>query len=532
MTTELTIAYLADAGEAGALQTSIAELIGSWSDVDYIFAAGDMTGYVAGQTAAQTWAAFTALGIPIYPVLGNHESYDNAHPTEDETATLALFPHLPANGEGHSRYWSVELGDGLLRLDGWHSDEDHASFTDGIATGSTQYNYFEGLRDGSPAWWTMAMSHWPSEDRVANTKHKTELAHLADDKAYDLVLYGHTHANREFLQAGGWALNVSTGRTSRALEASEGETVVETFADTSQRNCVTRIRVTSAAMLWEIFDVATGQVIHTGGTGARKGRTAAVALAPLSLPESEGGGRREHSYKDVLWSAAKRRGLLPEQDGLQVSDAIQLTDFLNESLRFAWTYYTWPETVTDREKILPETGGDGRRYIPWLQQTYEDGWRRIGAVLEVCNTASTPRSLDYDLTPDGIVIKSKLGATDSVLVTWRSLPPEFTHATHSTTAAYAEGALVYDPTSGDGFRAYDAVSAGEALAGSRKWERLPIPWVLGPAVKAGVEALFLRAENQFDSEQVLEVAMVNLLDHEIGNLQVQQQQTLRYRRHQ
>ncbi len=522
MKTELTIAYVADAGLQGATQDAAVALIGSWG-ADAIVAVGDMYGYGAEPPPAEMWAPWLALGTPIYLSGGNHE-WDGGYTLDDH---LAVLPDQPGQF-GHQRYGFVELGDGLLHLALWHSGR-KSDWTDvepdGRDVGSTQYNNLTAAAAASRAWWRIAAAHHPPEAKLTGSgRVEPGMAHLVREGRYDLTLWGHSHQGRELLQNGYWSLNVSSAATPRALEASQGITAetCDVWEDGDERRLVTRLRVTPEAIRWDIFDTGTGAIVRTGGTGALRGRGESVLHAPLSLPVVEGGGALEHTFKHALWTVAKRRGLAPDLEQLQDTDAITITAHLESALKWAWEFYDWPCVILgddehdERTRFVPETGGDGRRWFPHRAQTRTSGWREIGQLLGAWGADG--RALCVKRTPAGFVVTSALGTDEEITVRYRRLPIRLGWEEHDPGQAYPRDAVVYDPASGHSYRAYDGAAEGDAVTDAAVWERQPIPYELCEPACAGAEALALHTEGQFDSAQVLALAMQSLLEHEIIQL--------------
>lgn len=222
MKSEITLAYIADAGQPGVLQDLAADLIHGWN-VDGILAAGDNAGYDASSIEA-CWARFKALGVPIFPAWGNHDyakGLDNC---------IAHFPDLP-KPFGHGRYYHTQLGEGLLRLGVWHSGRDD-SFTniepDGVAFDSAQYAAMAPAIAAAFDWWKIGMFHHPPTTRATEANRAlAAMSHVFEDRVYDLILCGHTHTNEILLVDDTVLLNISSAtqelETLAPVEISEGD---------------------------------------------------------------------------------------------------------------------------------------------------------------------------------------------------------------------------------------------------------------------------------------------------------------------
>lgn len=620
MIPELTLAYISDAGEPGTLQDQTAALIAGW-DVDALLTAGNNSGFSLDSLTA-CWAAFLALGVPIYPAWGNKD-YDN-----DIQASLALFPDLPAPF-GHSRWYHTQLNGSMLRLAVWSSFKD------------PDYGYTQDEQDtemtaaiaSALEWWKIGVCHIPPvTGKSGGANVDSTMESLLTSGAYDLLLFGKAQVNEEILCGGTRILNVSTstqsvgnvglnGTQTQSTVTFPAVAVMTTFTvsitgvgdvsfnsdfgesevaegldalltangaftalyssytdgsdliilrsaygalaavtgvvngyaltqlgstteplqgylteavpiwDDPQHHCAVKLRITLEAIRWEIYDVETGDLLRTGGIGPRRARGTTMLHAPLELPATEGAGARMLAYQKVLHSVARRGGLIPEQDGLEAGIAIQITEGANAAVKYAWEFYDWPELVRWQE-MTPVADAAGNPVIPWRSQTAL-GWQEIGVVLAVhsAEEATCYNALSYELRPAGIEILSELPDTGTVWVRWRPMPPEFTSTVWDSEVTYPRDSLVYDPDTGHVYRAFVEAAAGTVVSNDTIWGLVPIPHILAEPVKAGAEALFLRSEGQYGTATILESAMLSLLEHEIIQIQNQQQQSKFTRRY-
>lgn len=233
------------------------------------------------------------------------------------------------------------------------------------------------------------------------------------------------------------------------------------------------------------------------------------------------------SFRQVLYGGAKRLGMVPENDGLQRSDAVMLTEFINSAVKLAWEFYTWPDAQDLREEeILDHPTIEGARYVPRSTSA-----RTLKVTLKVwdrdprANCNACP--VTWNSQPDGLYFYSANLST--VWVQYRPEPPEYTDEEWSATRTYAAGDLTFDASgTGHVYRALQTVPAGTLFTSTAHWQQVPVLAILAEPIKAGVVGAWNAAEGQHGTARVKQEYMIELLDHEIVQIQNQGGQTIFY----
>lgn len=230
------------------------------------------------------------------------------------------------------------------------------------------------------------------------------------------------------------------------------------------------------------------------------------------------------SFRQVLYGAAKRLGMVPEQDGLDRSAAGKLTEFINSAVKLAWEFYSWPDVFQWRaEEIIAHPTLTGARYVPRVNAE-----RTLKVTLEIWDddprVSDTASQIGARVESDGIYFPSSY-PKNKVWVKFKSAPPEFSDTEWSALQSYAVGALVWDPGDGHVYRARLNVPAGTPTSSATHWTLVPVPDCLAEPVKAGVIGAWHAAEGQHGTARVKEEYMLELLEHEILQLENQGQMT-------
>lgn len=232
------------------------------------------------------------------------------------------------------------------------------------------------------------------------------------------------------------------------------------------------------------------------------------------------------SFRQVLYGAAKRVGMVPEQDGLQRTEAAMLTEFLNSAVKLAWEFYTWPDALQIRqESIIAHPTVTGAKYVP--RSNNDRTLKVITALWDTDPRVNrSAHSVFHTSQTDGLYFYNYSSST--VWVQYRPEPPEYTDEEWSATRAYTAGAIVWDAAldaSGHVFRALQYVAAGTMLTNTAHWEQVPVLACIAEAVKAGIVGAWNASENQHGTARVKQEYMLELLEHEILQIQNQGQQT-------
>jgi len=232
------------------------------------------------------------------------------------------------------------------------------------------------------------------------------------------------------------------------------------------------------------------------------------------------------SFRQVLYGAAKRAGMVPEQDGLQRTEAAMLTEFLNSAVKLAWEFYTWPDALNIRpETIIAHPTVTGAKYVP--RSTDERTLKVVTALWDSDPRANrTARSVFHTTQADGLYFYNHSDST--VWIQYRPEPPEYTDEEWNPTRPYATGSLVWDAAqdgSGHVFKARQTVPAGTVLSSTAYWESVPVLACIAEPVKAGIVGAWNASESQHGTARVKQEYMLELLEHEILQIQNQGQQT-------
>lgn len=243
---------------------------------------------------------------------------------------------------------------------------------------------------------------------------------------------------------------------------------------------------------------------------------------------------RTITFKDLLWGVARKAGLSPATDGLDVMVAAQITEGINTAIKLAWQYFDWPELCTVVSKTVLIHPTNGARYLPYQTGTFD-----FGTILAVTNTdprLGSATHVPYRLESDGFYMPD---SGDTVWVRHRVPPPTYTDFTYDS-LAHVAGDLVYRPEDGRVYRCLTATNFNALLGVSvippaapplaQWWEEVPVPAFLAEALKAGGLAAWERTEGQGGTAERIESIMLEWLDHEVDQIHLQQQQPKRWKR--
>jgi len=132
---------------------------------------------------------------------------------------------------------------------------------DGTGIESVQSLALKAAANASSSPWKVLAVHYPPVS--GRPGWLAELAHLLDG-TWDLVLCGHQHVNEEIDISGTVrVLNVSSRVETLASGSLEGAVVnaVKLWSNDTSR-CATMIYATEKALVWDVFDIATGAIIR------------------------------------------------------------------------------------------------------------------------------------------------------------------------------------------------------------------------------------------------------------------------------
>lgn len=240
------------------------------------------------------------------------------------------------------------------------------------------------------------------------------------------------------------------------------------------------------------------------------------------------------SFGSVLRDVALDQSMIPEQDGLEVGVAAMLARGISMATRYAYEYYDWPDAFV-WATFVPQ--GHPVALIPFVPRKYLN--LQLDCVTEMWTVpphidpdAACP--VEFTLGPDGFYLPGYEG--DRVSVRFRPPPPRFVTTPWDATTIYPVGALVFDAAEPDPALAHvykqtgNAPVSGNTLTDANVWTPQPILYALEEPIKAGASALYIRTEGQAGTAQLLDGAMVHLLEQQIIQIENQMEQTKEWRR--
>jgi 3',5'-cyclic AMP phosphodiesterase CpdA len=180
-----TFSFLAigDFGERGDAEEELSEAVHAVAErrgVDALVSVGDNAyPYANRDLLRMAWDSYEwveEMGLPFYPVLGNHDVKD-----DDGKSTMEFFD-MPG------RYYTEHLGDAdLFLLDAT------------IAADPDQLTWLEGAFRDSQATWRIVVLHYPPFSCSRSAQSETlDLLPVFEANGVDLVLTGHEHNYQRF----------------------------------------------------------------------------------------------------------------------------------------------------------------------------------------------------------------------------------------------------------------------------------------------------------------------------------------------
>jgi hypothetical protein len=223
------------------------------------------------------------------------------------------------------------------------------------------------------------------------------------------------------------------------------------------------------------------------------------------------------NFREILWSVANKAGLVPQESaGLQLAEAVQITDAINTAMRYAWNRYDWPPLCPVAEFAL-STHARGSKYLP-IADAPETVFAFYDADPLVCNARELRNYQDpegYHLPPD---------VPDTVWGRYRPSAPTYSAIDWREDVTYIAQDVVYYEPKRNCYRVKDTVptTTGVSPLDAGIWEVVPVPEFLSEAVKAAAFALFTSTEGQHGTAALLSSAADNLLDEETDRFEFQQ----------
>jgi len=264
---------------------------------------------------------------------------------------------------------------------------------------------------------------------------------------------------------------------------------------------------------------------------------------------------RTVTFKSVLWGLALRLGLDPAEN-LQTNQAQALVEYINARVREAWEWADWPELVAVEERAFAVAHDSSLTYntgnLVWDAGTasYYTALSAVPGGIQISNATYWEATATADVTKN--LPRAQTGQTEigdlfnvytrdphananpgeldwwpignnyqvqtnraTVWIYYRTVPSHFTEVPYSASRAYTTGETVYDPTTGECYRAAQG-STGQAVTNTTYWTKLDMPRVLSEAVKCGAYADSLREAGQSsragDEEGRYEAMLISEID--------------------
>jgi hypothetical protein len=223
------------------------------------------------------------------------------------------------------------------------------------------------------------------------------------------------------------------------------------------------------------------------------------------------------NFREILWSVANKAGLVPqESDGLQIAEAVQITDAINTAMRYAWNRYDWPP-VCPVSAVQLTAHSRGTRHLP-----IADAPETVFAFYEADPLVGNARELRNYQDPEGYHLPPD--SPDTVWCRYRPAAPTYNAIDWRDDVTYRAGDVVYYEPKRNCYRVNDSVpsTVGTSPLDTGVWEEVPVPAFLAEAVKAAAFALFTSTEGQHGTAALLSSAADNLLDEEVDRFEFQQ----------
>lgn len=231
-------------------------------------------------------------------------------------------------------------------------------------------------------------------------------------------------------------------------------------------------------------------------------------------------------FLSVLEGALFAGGLNPPD----ASDDIkaELTAHINTAYRMGFEMYDWPEGLSYVEAdIITHPTITGAKYVPYIAVGHD-----IKTVMGCADY--DPRVVEdfhavrgYRLGVDGIYFPGT--SRTKVWIEYRGPASKFTTAAWNSVTAYSAGALVFDATSGNCYKALQA-STNQAVTQTAYWAVVPFLAVLDQAVMTAAHQARTRAAGREDVAALIQGVMEEQLDNEIGQLELQMGRNKRWGR--
>lgn len=238
---------------------------------------------------------------------------------------------------------------------------------------------------------------------------------------------------------------------------------------------------------------------------------------------------RNIPFRQVFESLAIQEGMIPEESGITVSAAVQMADAITRAYRYAWQFHDWPESFDLQPTAVKLHPTAGVPFVPRSLPTVTHA-----TVARFWNADpdfdETAQEIDHRQTRDGYALPGCALAT--VWVESRPDAPRFDATEYDVGTLYLAGRVVYDADPARLGHCYKALvnSQGVSLDNAAQWQPLPILALLESATLAGAAALMSTTEKQYGTAQLLDGAMVSILEQEVIRLATQQGRTHSYKR--
>lgn len=194
------------------------------------------------------------------------------------------------------------------------------------------------------------------------------------------------------------------------------------------------------------------------------------------------------TFKDVLWTIARRLGYDPATDAGWTAEVAPVTDLINKAYRMAWEHFPWRKLMTiTGEAPAAHPSVTGAVYV-----AQETATRTLDYVESVWSadprTNASASEVPFRMESDGVYFYT--GHPSTVWIRYRDEVPEFTSTAWATSTAYVAGDLVYRSDDGNVYVCLEGHTSGTFATdlAAEKWQVVPVYKFLKQAVIEGVLA--------------------------------------------
>jgi len=226
-----------------------------------------------------------------------------------------------------------------------------------------------------------------------------------------------------------------------------------------------------------------------------------------------------HAYERIL----RLMGYPPATWGGSVSQQEEVSDVMGYWTRIAWEEAPWSDRLRYAERTIVEDA-DGISTLPLKVS----GSPTLGGVFGVFDvdprTKYTANRLAYRPGATALYLGIAETSSGTLWVQYRDPAPQFTRVAYNGATTYAEGAVVYDSTSGECYVSADDANTGNAVTDTAWWTVQEVPAYLWEVIVRGAFSELLRNDGRGDRADVEEARAMAELDRAVLAQESQQGQ--------